>query len=280
MGYKNILVHLDDDPRQAERIELAFGLAERFAAHLVGLHAPAVENLIPAVPGAPVPMAAIASVEQHRQEREAAARRRFDAAARRHPDIVGEWRGSAGLEVEETCLSARFADLIIVGQYEPEGAPGGMSPSFAEDLVLESGRPVLIIPYAGKFGEVGKRVMVAWDGSREAARAVSDALPLLRKAENVSVAIFGADKFNLRHGEQPGADIAAFLARHGINVEVAQQQSESEGIGEQMLSRTMDFLADLVVMGGYGHSRFRESIFGGVTKTILKSMTVPVLMSH
>ena len=122
--------------------------------------------------------------------------------------------------------------------------------------------------------------MIAWDAGREAARAVSDALPLLKRAKAVEVAVFNAERRRREHGEQPGADVSLFLSRHGVKVTVAQQSGADFEVGAQVLSRAADTSADLIVMGAYGHSRVRELVLGGVTRTILESMTVPVLMSH
>jgi len=122
--------------------------------------------------------------------------------------------------------------------------------------------------------------MIAWDAGRESARAVSDALPLLKRAKAVEVAVFNPERRRRDHGEQPGADVSLYLARHGVKVTVAQQSGADFEVGAQVLSRAADTAADLIVMGAYGHSRVRELVLGGVTRTILESMTVPVLMSH
>jgi nucleotide-binding universal stress UspA family protein len=121
---------------------------------------------------------------------------------------------------------------------------------------------------------------VAWNAGREAARAVTDALPLLTRADAVHVVAFNPDKGGADHGDTPGADIGLYLARHGVKVSVAQQQNEELAVGEQILSRAADLSVDLIVMGAYGHSRVRELMLGGATRTLLDSMTVPVLMSH
>jgi nucleotide-binding universal stress UspA family protein len=136
------------------------------------------------------------------------------------------------------------------------------------------------VPYAGRFATAGQRVLIAWDAGREAARAVSDALPLLKRADTVEVAVFDPERGRREHGEQPGADVALYLTRHGVKVSVARQSGANFVVGAQILSRAADTGADLVVMGAYGHSRVRELVLGGVTRIMLESMTVPVLMSH
>jgi nucleotide-binding universal stress UspA family protein len=137
---------------------------------------------------------------------------------------------------------------------------------------------VLFVPYTGRFRDIGKRVLVAWNASREAARAVSDALPILAQAQSVEVVAFDPDGAD--HGEVAGADIALFLARHGVKASAARQSAPDIDVGSQILSRVADSNADLLVMGGYGHSRLRELALGGATRTVLDSMTLPVLMAH
>jgi nucleotide-binding universal stress UspA family protein len=136
---------------------------------------------------------------------------------------------------------------------------------------------VLAVPYAYERKPVGRRILVAWNGSREAARAVGDAMPLLERAEHVQVAVFRPDA---GPGELPGADLAAHLARHGARANVTRHEASDIDVGNLLLSTAFDAQADLIVMGAWGHSRLAELVLGGVTRTILESMTVPVLMSH
>jgi nucleotide-binding universal stress UspA family protein len=149
-----------------------------------------------------------------------------------------------------------------------------------EQVALASGRPVLIVPYAGHFDNVGRRVLIAWNATREAARAVSDAMPLLTSAELVTVLTIDPREGPHGHGELPGADIALHLARHGVKAQIERTVSAGMPVGEVLLSRVADLGADLIVMGAYGHSRAREVLLGGATRSVLRSMTVPVLMSH
>jgi len=140
---------------------------------------------------------------------------------------------------------------------------------------------VLVVPYAGKFERVDRHALVAWDGSRAAIRAVTDAVPLLRRSGKVTLAIFNPDSHGSAHGEQPGADMALYLARHGVNVEVLVQKTpDGLDVGNALLSLASDLGVDLMVMGAYGHMRWRELVLGGVTRTIMRTMTVPVLMAH
>lgn len=280
MTYKTLLLHLDDSPRREERLALAFEMAERFDAHLVGLYVPAT----PLVPSYAMAEAGPAAVEIDARRRAAeleSCEAVFRAASSRHRAVKCEWRKAGGDPVTALCTSARYADVVIAGQPEPKGDEASRLPAgFAGDLVLAAGRPVVFVPYAGRFPTLGKRVLVAWNAGREAARALRDALPLLREAAQVDVVAFDPSRGGAPHGETPGADIGLFLARHGVKVNVSQQSGTSMDIGAQILSRAADLSADLIVMGAYGHSRVREQILGGATRTLLEAMTVPVLMSH
>jgi nucleotide-binding universal stress UspA family protein len=149
-----------------------------------------------------------------------------------------------------------------------------------EEVTLNSGRPTLVVPYIGAAATIGERVMVAWNASREAARAIGDAMPLLERAKVVTVVSVNARPDALGHGEDPGADIGAHLARHGLKVEVERLEARDIDVPNAILSRLADAGSDLLVMGCYGHSRLREMVLGGVTRTILGEMTVPVLMAH
>lgn len=277
MSYKTILVHLDAAKSLATRLDLALQVARKFDAHLVGLYALTV---------VPTPSYAIAEAgelaaanRKASAELEQRARAAWDAAVRRAGWQKTEWRSSADDALATVTLHARYADLIVVGQKEPDDA-SGVSGEFAHRLPLAAGRPVLFVPYASEKRPVGERVIVAWDAGRESARAVVDALPFLAAAREVKIATFNAGRAGDRHGEAPGADVGLFLARHDVNVSVARFQSENRDIGNQLLSRAADLGSDLIVMGAYGHSRLAELVLGGATRTILESMTVPVLMSH
>ena len=180
---------------------------------------------------------------------------------------------------DAVATNARYADLAILGQHDPDDAASG--PRYLpEEVMLGCGRPVLIVPYIGPAATFGERVIVAWDASREAARAVNDALPLLRRAKQVGVVSVNPRPWPFAHGEEPGADIGLHLARHGVKVEVQRIEGRDIDTANAILSHVADQSADLLVMGGYGHSRLRELVLGGVTRTILTEMTVPVLMSH
>ena len=176
-------------------------------------------------------------------------------------------------------MHARYVDLILLGQTDPD-QPLPVGRRLPEEVVISSGRPVLVIPYTGALDSLGERVVVAWDASREAARAVSDALPLLERAQSVLVVTIDPETTPLGHGDVPGADIALHLARHNVGVEVQRVPAGEVGAANALLSLVADYGADLLVMGAYAHPRLRQLVLGGVTRTVLQSMTVPVLMAH
>jgi len=277
MTYKTILVHLDTRPRSSERLGLACQLAAQFEAHVVGLYAPGALH-IPSYAMAEAGFALRELVAQRAADGAREAERRFRDAVAKHGDARAEWRAVEGYAARALRLSARYADLVVAAQ--PQAEDEGDLAGLADELALSAGRPVLFLPYAGSFPAVGKRILIAWDGGREAARAVSDALPLLRRAQAVEVAVFDPKRAGGKHGEQPGADVALYLARHGVKVTVHAQSGAGYDVGAQILSRAADTSADLIVMGAYGHARVRELVLGGVTRTVLQAMTVPVLMSH
>jgi nucleotide-binding universal stress UspA family protein len=167
----------------------------------------------------------------------------------------------------------------VVGQADPDD-PAGSRNDLPEAMAFATGRPVLVVPHIGAPSAVGKTVMLCWNASRESARAAADALPFLQAAEKVIVLVVDPEVSADGHGQEPGADVAVWLARHGVKVTVQRDVAADTHIGEVILSRAADHGVDLIVMGIYGHSRLREMVLGGVSRTLLSSMTVPVLMSH
>lgn len=288
MGFKGILVALDSAPAVRGRIELAAVLAERFDAHLIGLHAAL---------GAEGPRRRgyfdyfdVSLLDplyrDYREKIEAEAevsRCLFEDIAKRH-GVSAEWRKAFGYPSEIAALNGRYVDLIVLGQPDPDDTLAMLSRPLPEEVALAVGRPILVVPYAGSWQEIGRRVLVGWDASREATRAVNDAMPLLRDARTVTILcvdpVASPGDHGAGHGEVPGADIALHLARHGIKATIEATVSAGIGVGNTLLSRASDLEADLLVMGAYGHSRVRELLLGGATRTVLESMTLPVLMAH
>ncbi len=275
MSYKTILVHVDVGAKAADRVEIAARLAETYDAHLVGVHALTQIRLQGAV------YAQAASIIDEAMKRAAVdSAKRSEAAFNEGVKRVGwskvEWRASARDASLVLPLHARYADMVVIGQAGREDT--GVAADLPDQIALTAGRPMLVVPYAGKIESIGQRVLVTWNASRESTRAVTDALPLLQRAKHVHVVSFNPDDGD--HGDQPGADIGLWLARHGVKVDVSRQTVPNHDIGAQILSRAADLGVDLIVSGAYGHSRVRELMLGGVTKLLLDSMTVPVMMSH
>jgi nucleotide-binding universal stress UspA family protein len=282
MALKNLLVHLDTTPRSDTRMELAARLAVRHDAHLTGLHVVDIPSAnyfygaaMPFVPTNPEEI-----VDRIRAESVEAARpiqANFRECLRRN-GIEGEWRQVEGAPHSTVALHARYSDLCIVGQPDRENPRD--ADAVTVTVIMTSGRPVLAVPFAGQFPTVGERVLVAWNASREAARAVNDALPLLMNAKHVTVLAINPQRGVAGHGDVPAADIALHLARHGLKTEAAHTVAKDIADGETLLSYAADIGADLIVAGAYGHSRARELVFGGVTRTLIAEMTAPVLFSH
>src|SRR5262245_18556849 len=235
MTYKTILVHLDVGARASARLDLACELARRFDAHLVGVHALTEIRL----PGYAAVMTGQSGQIAEFQTRAAAElRERSEALFRNRVQAAGldktEYRATRADAVEALSLHARYADLVVAAQANDADASGA-GPDLVERLLPGAGGPGLVVPYAGSFADVGKRVLVAWNASREATRALTDAIPLLREAEAVHVIAF--DPAGAPHGAVPGADIGLYLARHGIKVTVSQQSAPDVDVGNQVLSR-------------------------------------------
>jgi nucleotide-binding universal stress UspA family protein len=280
MSYKDLLVQVDDTRGCAKRIELAVALAVAHEAHLTGVCI--IPESSPAGLVHPyLPPEVLVTLQQNVRDRAELALGRFADVAKRN-QIAFESRVVQVLYTEVAdalATNARYADLVILGQYDPDDPAAG--PRFLpEEVILGSGRPALLVPYIGAAATLGERVIVAWDASREAGRAVNDALPLLERAKAVGVVTVNPREQPFGHGEEPGADIGLHLARHGIKVEVQRVEARDLDTANAILSHVANVGADLLVMGAYGHSRLREFVLGGVTRTILAEMTVPVLMSH
>jgi nucleotide-binding universal stress UspA family protein len=216
-------------------------------------------------------------VHQAQLERiEADHKAQFEEIVRRH-GIRSEWRSLPYLS-SEVGVHAYYADLVVIARPESAGQTAG-PPGLAESLVLSSGRPIILFPPGSTLARV-HRILVAWNATRESIRAVADALPLLVKAKAVEVLVADHERNRAGHGQEPGADIARHLARHGAQVEVRRLSSGGKDVGRLLLSEAAAFGADLLVMGAYGHSQLREWMFGGVTRTVLYEAGLPVLMSR
>jgi nucleotide-binding universal stress UspA family protein len=273
---KDIVVNLSGRGAQDFAADYAVSVAAAFGAHITGV----AFLYDPIIPDGTVGGATVELIELQREENSKVAQgavERFEATAR-----------SAGVAAEPRILDvtmegaatvfgrlARSFDLVVAGQAQREH--GASEDIMIEAALFESGRPLLIVPYIQKTPFEPGRILVCWDGGRMAARAIADALPFLERAQVVDIVIVAEAR---KHDELSGADMSAHLARHGIRAEVKRVVQAELAVEDAILSYAADSGADLMVMGGYGHSRLREFILGGVTRSILQSMTIPVLMSH
>jgi nucleotide-binding universal stress UspA family protein len=279
MSYKDILVHVDDSPQVESRLGTAAALAKDHGAHLTAIYA-IPDNFVSLYAGDGYVSAELIESEAERaKERAAEAEKNFKAIIGRL-GVDAEWRQGTGYAADVVSLNAKYSDITVMGQANPDDPQNYPNPGLAAEVALGAGRPILVVPYIGTQQEVGKNVLVAWNGSREATRAVNDALPILERADKVTVLAINPRKGGGDHGDIPSADIALHLARHGVKAEASQTVSEDMDVGGVLLSRLSDLGADLVVMGAYGHSRMRELMMGGATRDLLRYMTVPVLLSH
>jgi nucleotide-binding universal stress UspA family protein len=279
MTYKTILVDCDAGPKVGHRLAVAVQQAKRHGAHLIGLHTQAPITP-PVFSDGSVPMESVLDAfDAAAKSEEAAARSAFDAAAK-GAGVSTEWRVVEGFADDQLAIAARSADLLVLGQIAPDVATR-TPPAQPESIVLASGRPAIVVPHVGVAAEPGKTVMVCWNASRESARAASDALPFLKQAQKVIVLVIDPKSLpETGEGGDPSADVKAWLGRHDVDAVVQRDTAADADVGSVILSRAADQSVDLIVMGLYGHSRLREMVLGGASRTLLSSMTVPVLMAH
>ena len=274
---KDLIVNLglgESDPAG----EFAVSVANLFGAHVMGI-AFAYDPVIPGSVMGGIPPEFIEAQRSESEKTARAATTRFEAAAKR-AGVSFESRmvnsSVAGAADVLGRLGRRF-DMTVVGQPRSDNS-GTAAEVIDEGVLFESGRPVIFVPFIQKSGLKLDHVTVCWDGSRAATRAMADAMPFLEKAKKVEVVIVGSKA--PKSDEVPGADVGEHLARHGMKVEVKRITSPDIDVASTILSYAADANSDLIVMGGYGHSRLREFVLGGVTRGLLESMTVPTLMSH
>ncbi len=305
MAIRDIILHQGTGPRSAVRLDTAVALAKAHEARVIGVFAK-VDPSAPEYWWMSFGKKNMARWMSTLEDSAAEAKRVFEARLAAE-GVNGEWRVLSGKPSDALMACARHGDLVVVGQSDPDES--SVDSNLPDQLILGAGVPVLVVPYAGDFGRMGRRVMVAWNGAREAIRALHDAMPLLRRAETVIVYSVNPTP----GGRLFGADIAAHLARHGVRAEAGhggfgpETEAVDEAlttvggygfqqpgawsrsrhspigdidVGDALLSGVADNGVDLLVMGAYGHSRLRELILGGATRQVLKTMTVPVLMSN
>jgi nucleotide-binding universal stress UspA family protein len=273
---KDIVVNLGPSANDPTG-NFAISVAVTFEAHLTGV----AFVYDPVIPGSVMGGIPPEFIESQRAEAEKTANAtiaRFEQAAKRAGISYESRMVSASVSgaAEQLGKLARRFDLAIVGQANRDNA--APTEVLDEGALFESGRPVIVVPFIQKADLKLDRVMVCWDGSRAATRAIADAMPFMEKAKQVEVVLITAKGF--KADEAPGADLAQHLARHNLKVTLKRITSPDIDVASTILSYVADSDTDMLVMGGYGHSRLREFVLGGVTRGILESMTVPALMSH
>ncbi|GAB4514770.1 MAG: universal stress protein [Roseibium sp.] len=277
MPIKDILTVLDlagDQP--AAKYALEFG--RNHDAHVTGL-AVSFEPVVPAFAAAPMPVDYLQAAHEQAVAAANEAKKQFDEMARlagvkcesRLAEIL------TGGPLENVLMHCRPTDLVVIGQTNPD-RPEPMRELLIETVLFESGVPVLLVPYIGSSNFEPENVLVCWDGSSTATRAIHAALPVLERSNKITVLVI--EKRSNSASGQPGAEVANYLARHNMNVTIEVVTNPQAGIADTVLNHVSDNRNDLVVMGGYGHSRMREFLFGGATREVLEAMTVPVLMAH
>jgi nucleotide-binding universal stress UspA family protein len=276
---KSILMHLDDSPACAARLRAANAIATTLDAQVTALYA-----VLPAFMQYAMAYSAGAEVaplmQAFEDDRRARTRALFDAtvgsgAAKQLARVV--WAECVGEPVEAFAREALVADLMLLGQRPELGdAPVGVTSDFNEAVLFASGKPALVLPSIYQGEPIGKIALIAWKPTREAAHALSCALPFLQAAKQVHLAIWSEPGA----ADPAGPDVEAALRRHGITATLHRDVAKSRDVGELLLSRAADLSADLLVMGCYGHSRAREWALGGASRSVLESLTLPVLMAH
>ena len=279
MGFKDILVHVDSTPASAVRLRLSISLARRFGARLSGLHV----TPDPDVPPYFKPSAVARIAKLYRQSaREAAvlAEAHFREATK-DLDVDAVWQSIEGDIAGVLAERARFSDLLVLGQYDTENPPTIAAFTTPEKVVVDAGTPILVVPTRGSFDDLGRHVLLAWDGSRESARAIRDAMPLLRSAERLSLVAVNPDRQGHMHPNANPAELVAHLARHGVSVKPIEIFIDEKIVTDiLLLVQAAELRADLLVMGAYGHPPLWEFWLGGTTQALLERAPIPILMSH
>lgn len=279
MAYKTIVCVLSNARSAPDLMACALDIARTHDAHLIGLH---VEQISIAPLAAPMAMpdpVSIQMLQDAAHEQSSELKGIFDEACRRE-GASSDWRtfvSMSGYGSSDSTDTLRCADLIIMAQSDPSYASDD---SEIEQFLFESGRPVLLVPYVFREPKPISRVLIGWNGTREATRAVFDAMPFLKQASVVEVFTVDPDHSPSDNPDVAGAEIAATLARHGVRVDVVSATSAGLSAGTVLENRLADSAIDLLVIGAFSKSRLREMLFGGVTRTMLDSMTALTLMSR
>lgn len=277
--YKTIVVHVDDSPQWKTRLAIAAALANEHGGHLVGSAVTGISQrdylMFGTSPMMALPDGDFDLLRQKANDQLQA----FAAEADRLGVDSWEQRLIEDDAASALLLESRYADLVVLSPGTPAGSRLRLTTDLPEYVALHSTRPVLVVPHDHADDNLGGTVVIGWDASMEATRAVTGALPLLQRARSVLVTVINPNPTTERHGEQPGADLATYLARHGVPVEVVAERSDA-AIAATLVGLARDVGANLLVSGVYGHSRYREWFAGGVSLELLQKVTVPLLLAH
>jgi nucleotide-binding universal stress UspA family protein len=273
MAFKHILAYVDNDAECGARLRYAADLAALFEARLTGLYARRLLT-VPSYAAVHIPAPVLADYEEVSEGMARDAQTAFEKMCGGE-GVACEWRPLEGFVPDAIARAAQCTDLVILPQTSDDGAD--LNETYSTDsALLKAAAPVLIVPYAGRFQVPAEHVVIAWNNSRESGRAVREALPLLHKAQRITVLSIAPPE----REELLGADLGAYLSHHDLQVELKQIPPGDCSTADALLSCIADNAGDLLVMGGYGRSRLLETVLGGTTREILAHMTVPVFMTH
>jgi len=281
MAIRDLLVLLDDSKFCKQRVMATLSFAADHGAHVVGV-ALAIRSTISDYIGVKLPAGFGESQREAVEKAAAKGIKRFEKMATEagvsfETHIISK---SAAKAPSTLAFYARHIDLTVLGQSDPDHGNASFNTALMEGVLFESGRPVYLVPYVGNKVAHAHVAVVAWDGGHKSARAVNDAIPLLKSRDETIILVINPDERAGAHGNIPGADITAHLARHGVKARIERTTNRDIGPDKVILNFLAETSADLLVMGAYGHSRLREMALGGVTQTVLREMTASVFMSH
>ncbi len=270
---KTILVHMMRDDARGRRLATAVALAVEHRALLVGLFTRPPHMTPPAVVGRAASAAFLREMEAGLRDQEEVVKAEFERATAK-AGVSAEWHNYDGEIIEGLAYQSHVSDLLVVSQTPPETIEDIVTGNRPDHAMMVAGCGTLIVPHGDGPAETGKRVVIAWERTREARRAVHDAMPILRRASSVTILTCRATR------DRPGEVLRAHLERHGVRADVRADYGSNDEIGEIVLEHAAELSADLIVMGAFGHSRLREMVLGGTTAHMLSRSTVPLLMSR